>query len=331
MNPKILVIGSNSFSGSFFVNYLRENNFSDIYCISRSDEPINALAPHQWPISGSYSFKKLHLVHDFDALKEYTNKIKPSYIFNFAAQSMVAESWNSPEDWFMTNTVGFAKLLKLLNGSDYLDKYIHVSTPEVYGNCEGSVDESFPFNPTTPYASSRAAADMLMKNFYEAYSFPSLSTRAANVYGPGQQLYRIIPKTIFSILKKEKLTLHGGGISTRSFIHMKDVSAATLSLGLKKGLIGETFHISTDDFISIRSLVEMICKKMGVLFDDFVEIGEERLGKDLNYQLSSKKLIAEIGWTPQISIEDGLSETVEWLTNNFEQLKDIDPSYHHKK
>jgi dTDP-glucose 4,6-dehydratase len=331
MNPKILIIGGNSFSGSYFINYLRENNFNEIHSISRSEEPILPLAPHKWPKEGSYIFKKFHLVDDFELLDSYIKKTKPNLVFNFAAQSMVAQSWSTPEDWFMTNSVGFAKLLSSINKLDSLDKYIHISTPEVYGNCEGSVSENYPFNPTTPYASSRAAADMLLKNYNDAYNFPSITTRAANVYGPGQQLYRIIPKTIFSILKKEKLNLHGGGVSTRSFIHMKDVSDATLQLGLKKDLFGETFHISTNEFISIRDLVELICKKMNVSFNDYVEIGDERLGKDLNYQLSSKKLIEELRWKPEISIDKGVAETINWLNSNFSVLKNTDAFYKHKK
>ena len=118
--------------------------------------------------------------------------------------------------------------------------------------------------PSTPYAVSRAACDMHLKSFYEAYNFPVIFTRAANVYGPGQQLYRIIPRTILSALSGKEMYLHGAGVSIRSFIHINDVVKATLKLAVD-GEPGTTWHLSTRESISIRSLVEKICDLCGCL------------------------------------------------------------------
>ena len=214
--------------------------------------------------------------------------LKPDYIVNFAAQSMVAESWQYPADWFMTNTVSTVKLHDHLRQCDFLKRYVHISTPEVYGSCSGFVKEDFALNPSTPYAVSRAAADMSLRTFHAAYQFPVVTTRAANVYGPGQQLYRIIPRTILFILLGRKLQLHGGGVSTRSFIHMKDVSDATWRIMLN-GDNGHTYHISTNEVVSIRELVERICKKLNVNFEDHVEMVGERLGKDTAYHFDSSE------------------------------------------
>ena len=177
---------------------------------------------------------------------------------------MVAESWLNPEHWYMTNTLSTIKLHDQLRKLDFLEKYVHISTPEVYGNCSGFISENTPFNPSTPYATSRAATDMSLRNFFNAYKFPVVTTRAANVYGPGQQLYRIIPKTIISILMGGKIQLHGGGYSTRSFVHIDDVSDATWKIMLR-GKNGEDYHISTDVVISIRDLVEKICQKLSLI------------------------------------------------------------------
>ena len=141
---------------------------------------------------------------------------------------MVGQSWERPEDWFRTNAVSTVILHnRLRQECDFLTRYVHITTPEVYGSTNGWIKEDTPYNPSTPYAVSRAAGDMSLKTFVDAYGFPAVSTRAANVYGPGQQLYRIIPRTILFIRLQKKLQLHGGGFFERSFIHINDVSDAT--------------------------------------------------------------------------------------------------------
>jgi dTDP-glucose 4,6-dehydratase len=212
---------------------------------------------------------------------------------------------------------------------DFLKRYVHISTPEVYGSCEGFVKEDFPFNPSTPYAVSRAAADMSLRTFRTAYDFPVVTTRAANVYGPGQQLYRIIPRTILFVLLGKKIELHGGGSSTRSFIHMRDVSDATWKIA-EHGENGSTYHISTDEVISIKDLVAIICAKLGVRFEDHVEIVGERLGKDSAYHLDSTKVRTELGWADQINLDVGVDECISWVQGNLETLRNEPMNYIHK-
>ncbi len=204
-----------------------------------------------------------------------------------------------------------------------------MSTPEVYGSCSGFVKENFPFKPSTPYAVSRAAADMSLRTFNTAYEFPVVSTRAANVYGPGQQLYRIIPRTILFILLGRKMQLHGGGTSTRSFIHMQDVSDATWKI-MENGKNGDTYHISTDNVISIHDLVMNICNKLNVSFNEYVEVVGERLGKDTAYHLDSTKLKTELGWKDSISLDKGIEECIEWIRNNLSVLKEQPYDYIHR-
>jgi dTDP-glucose 4,6-dehydratase len=151
-------------------------------------------------------------------MMELINREKPSFVINFAAQSMVGESWINPDHWFMTNVVSTVRFHERLRRCAFVKKYVHVTTPEVYGSTSGLVNENALFNPSTPYAVSRAAADMSLKTFFAAYRFPVVFTRAANVFGPGQRLYRLVPKTILFINLGKKLQLHGGGYSERSFI-----------------------------------------------------------------------------------------------------------------
>src|SRR5689334_3133848 len=134
---------------------------------------------------------------------------RPEMIVNFAAQSEVAPSWEHPEHWFQTNTVALARLVNHLRRQHYLRRYLHVSSPEVYGTCSGNVTESAPLNPSTPYAASKAAADMLLETYRKQFGFPLVSVRATNVYGARQQLFKIIPRSAIYMRLGKKIQLHG--------------------------------------------------------------------------------------------------------------------------
>ncbi len=325
---KILVLGSNSFSGASFVAHALAEG-SEVIGVSRSSEPVTAFLPYRWANHESFTFRQLDLNHDLDQIMQTIRDQRIPIIVNFAAQSMVAESWQFPADWLMTNAVSTIRLHDELRTCDFLERYVHVSTPEVYGNCTGFVSEEQPFNPSTPYAVSRATADMSLRTFFEAYGFPVVTTRAANVYGPGQQLYRIIPRTILSVLTGEKLELHGGGVSTRSFIHIRDVVDATWKIMLH-GEAGEDFHISTTEAISIRGLVELVCDKLGADFDETVTIVGDRLGKDPAYLLDSSKARVALNWQDAVSLSDGLDECIAWVRDNLSVLSTQPNRYVHK-
>lgn len=328
-DPKFLVLGSNSFSGATFVDYLAEQGH-DVVATSRSDEPPNALLPykwHKWP--GAIRFQRIDINRDLDALAGLLKRERFSHVVNFSAQSMVGQSWDHPDDWMMTNVVSTVRLHVLLRGLDFLERYVHVTTPEVYGSTDGWVRENTPFNPSTPYAVSRAAGDMSLKTFVDTYKLPAVSTRAANVYGPGQQLYRIVPRTVLAAMTGQKLKLDGGGVSERVFIHMRDVSDATLKIALK-GTLGETYHISGYELVSIRKLVEIILGKLGKKFDDCVELGPERPGKDAAYMLESSKLRTELGWKDEFSLDAGVDSVIAWAKRFKKELSTLPTSYIHK-
>jgi len=328
---KILVVGSNSFSGASFINFALLNNFS-VVAISRSDQPNNVFLPYSdnFYLLKEFNFFKLDLNDDLDEIVDIVNQEKPEYIFNFAAQSMVAESWEFPEQWFTTNTVSTTRFFNKLKDFKFIKKYVHITTPEVYGSCSGYITESAPYNPSTPYAASRAAGDMSLKTFVDNYNFPAVLTRAANVYGPGQQLYRIIPRTILYIKQGKKLQLHGGGLSERSFIHINDVSDATMKIALN-GVIGETYHISTKSTITIRNLVNLICNKMSVEFNDYVDIVDDRVGKDAAYLLNSEKVRNSLDWKDVIVLEKGVDEVINWVDSNISTLEKEVDYYIHKR
>ncbi len=329
MQEKIMVVGSNSFSGAHFVNHLLDNDIETVG-ISRSAEPNPVFLPYKKNKNlNKYKFHQLDLNNDLDKIIDLTNNFKPVYIVNFAAQGMVAQSWLYPEHWFQTNTLANVKFHDKLRKLGFLKRYIHISTPEVYGSCAGLIPENTNYNPSTPMRLSRAAADMSLMTFYNNYKFPVVFTRAANVFGPHQQLYRIIPRTVLFFLIGKRLELHGGGHSVRSFIHIKDVADGTLKAA-QDGKPGNIYHLSTSRNISIREVVEMIAGQLNVSFEENVSIVADRPGKDAAYLLDNSKAKKELGWSDKISLEQGIEETISWVKDNLDIIKNQELDYIHK-
>ena len=336
--PKVLVIGSNSFSGSHFVAEALGAGHP-VWGVSRSAEPNPVFLPYRWhqpdgdtalATTENFSFQAIDLNSQLNELLELIDRVQPELVVNFAAQGMVAESWLNPTHWYRSNVVAQVALHDSLRQKPFLQKYVHVTTPEVYGSTDGSwITEHNHFSPSTPYAVSRAACDLHLQSFHQAYGFPVVFTRAANVYGPGQQLYRIIPRTLLSARTGEPMQLHGGGHSVRAFIHIQDVVRATLQLALE-GAPGSTWHLSTQKSCSIRELVEHICTLAGASFNALVQSSEERLGKDQSYLLESSAMRQVHGWSDQISLQQGLRETLAWVDANLATLKTLPWSYQHK-
>jgi len=330
MKNRIMVIGSNSFSGSHFAAYAAMMGNS-VMGISRSDQPSIEFLPQYWHYDYlvEYPFEKINLNKDLAKLQATITDFSPTHVVNFSAQGMVAESWLSPLDWYQTNLLAQVQLHDILRENKNFKRYVHVSTPEVYGSIDGWLKESHNFSPSTPYAASRASCDLHLITYLKGHGFPVIFTRAANVYGPGQQLYRIIPKCILACISGKKFELHGGGASIRSFIHIDDVVNATLKITLSDKT-GETFHISTNEFISIKNLVAKIAKKFGKSINEIAELGEERLGKDYAYKLSSEKLRHELKWKDLIELDHGIDQTIEWVQKHYSSLSEVSWDYEHK-
>jgi len=326
----VLVLGSNSFSGSNFVNSLLSAGYR-VLGVSRSSEVKPEFSGYKANTNhANFTFYQLDLNSDGTKIVDLCIAADVKVVVNFSAQSMVAQSWVTPEDWYETNVVALSKFLRELSRLTSLKKFINFSTPEVYGTTDKWIEENFNFHPTTPYAISRAAGDFHLNGLWETFNFPVIFTRAANVYGSGQQLYRVVPRAIISGLLGRKIPLQGGGTSVRSFIHIDDVSQALLMI-INNGQIGSGYHISTDRLVSIKELLEIIAQRLGVNFLEMVEIAPERVGKDFAYKLSSKKLRAELGWSDRITLEKGIDETIEWARANLNILANLSTEYHHKR
>lgn len=287
---RVLVLGSNSFSASHFIDYLLQHTDSMILGVSRSPEPHPAFLAYRYnkePEPKHFRFVQGCLNRNRDQLRELFDEFKPELIVNFAAQGEVRNSWKWPEQWYQTNCLAVVYWCDFFRQLESLKLYVSISTPEVYGSTGENIIENHEFSPSTPYGVAKLSGDLHIEALVKHYQFPAIFTRAANVYGPHQQLYRIIPRTILYQMEGRKLTLHGGGRVERGFVFIKDVAEATFCAATR-GNIGEGYHISeSGQLISIRELVETTCRIMDVSTEGFLELIDENFGQDDCFSLPS--------------------------------------------
>lgn len=326
----VVVIGSNSFSGSDFVDLLLDRPDYNIVGVSRSAEKGDLFLPYVDRADLSrYRFHQLDLNRDMPALLRLLDDLQPAYIVNFAAQSEVAPSWAHPEQWFQTNAVAIAALGNHLKNKSWPERYVHISSPEVYGTCEGFVREDAPLNPTTPYAASKAAGDLMLFTLVKNFEFPLVMIRATNVYGAHQQLFKIIPRTAIYLKLGKTIELHGGGHAIKSYIHIRDVSHGEL-MAMERGRNGEIYHFSPDEGVAVRDVVRTICERAGRDFAAATTTVAERLGQDKAYVIDSSKARAEFGWNPRVSLDEGLGGVVAWVEREWNLIQQEPLDYVHK-
>jgi len=326
----VAVIGSNSFSGSDFIDLLLSETGYRLIGISRSPEKEPLFLPYKRHADLSrFSFYQLDLNRDLSGLLKLLAEVQPAYIINFAAQSEVAPSWKNPEQWFQTNAVAIASLSNFLKDQKWLERYVHISSPEVYGTCEGRVREDAPLNPSTPYAASKAAGDLMLFTLVKNFRFPLVMIRATNVYGAHQQLFKIIPRTAIYLKIGKKIELHGGGMAVKSYIHIRDVSRGELA-AMEKGQSGLIYHLSPDAGIAVRDVVRKICDLMGRSFEDSTVTVAERLGQDKAYVIDSTRAREELGWSPRIGIDEGLLQVTKWVEEYWQEIQKQPLEYQHK-
>ena len=279
---KYLVLGANSFYGSSFVKLLKEKK-EDVECLSKPEFNIDH------PVT----------------FRQWRRSLSGVTVVNFISRSAVAESWDDPCGWLQTNVVNTTALIEAMFASNCA-LFLHVSTPEVYGSNTSWVAEKTPFRPSTPYAVSRAAADMMLNCLWRGRLAPIIITRTANIYGRGQQNHRLIPKAFKIIASGGRFPIHGNGNSVRSFIHVSDAAAALWLLS-KRGDFGQTYHISTTKTHKITDVIAKIARILRRDLEDCVERTPDRLGKDHAYLLDSNK-IRTLGWSDKITLDQGLKD-----------------------
>lgn len=327
----VAVIGSNSFSGSDFIDHLLVDTKYRILGVSRSAEKDDLFLPYKkrHDLLSRFQFHQFDLNRDMDGLLAMLAREQPAYVVNFAAQSEVAPSWKHPEHWFLTNAVAIAALGNFLKDQKWLKRYVHISSPEVYGTCEGVVSEEHPINPSTPYAASKAAGDLMLWTLVKNFDFPLVMIRATNVYGAHQQLFKIIPRSAIYLKSGRTIELHGGGVAVKSYIHIRDVSRGELA-AMERGQNGQMYHLSPDAGVAVRDVVKLICDKLGKDFAACTKHVAERLGQDKAYVIDSTKARTQLGWKPVVSLEQGVGGVIGWIDEQWPRIQQETLDYVHK-
>lgn len=325
---KFLVIGSNCFTGSHIVDALLEDKDNTVIGVSRSKEYPSIFLPYKSKQQSRFSFYSIDIVKEMGKLKALLEKEKPEYVINVSAFSEVGLSNERPLEYFDINTKAPIELCQFLRGQKWLKKYVHISSAEIFGSCATPATETTLFNPSTPYAVSKAAADHFLFTMMKNYQFPVLIIRSTNVYGKHQQLFKIIPRTMIYLKMGKTIELHGGGKSAKSFVHIKDVVNGLL-LALHKNKEG-VFHLSVPSEQKICDIVSSVCKLMGFNEKTSVKNVEERLGQDTKYTLDCSKAKRELGWAPSVSFSEGVREVKDWIENCWPELQKEPLVYIHK-
>ena len=273
-----------------------------------------------------YSYHAYHVTHEIDLLLELLDKEKPQVIVNYAAQGEGAVSWKHSWRFFETNSMALARLAEELMKRSYLERFIQIGTSEMYGSVEHATKEDEPIKPTSPYAASKVAFDMYLMSVHKFLKFPMNIIRPSNAYCPGQLLHRVIPKAVVCGLTGRKLPLQGGGRAEKSYIHARDLARA-IHMVAEKAPLGTIYNVGPLKPTSIRTLVEIIAKVMGLPFEQVCQVTEDRLGQDSRYWLDSSAIKHDLGWEPKISLEEGIKDMVEWGRTYLDQLRDWPMDY----
>lgn len=322
-----VILGGNGVFGVHAAFYLLENaNPKKVICVGRNSEKPRAFTLDLGKGDPRYAYHQIHIVHEQDRLFELFDTEKPQVIINFAAQGEGAASWSKSWRFYETNTTALAKMTEGLMARDYLERWVQIGTSELYGSVDFPAKEDTPVQPTSPYAASKAAADMHLISISKVLKFPMNILRPSNAYASGQQLHRVIPKTILFGLTGRKLPLEGGGRASKSYIHARDLARA-IYLVSENTPFGTVYNVGPQEPISIRDLVATIAQLMDIPFDDLCETTSERLGQDSQYWLDSSAIKRDVGWEPEIGLEEGIMEVIAWAREHLDYLRTASTGY----
>ncbi len=243
-------------------------------------------------------------------------------VVHFAAESHVDRSIYEPAPVIETNVTGTFILLQIARKVS-VSRFVHISTDEVYGDIPSGkfTNEGSSLQPSSPYSASKAGADLLVRSYVRTYGFPALITRSSNCYGPYQFPEKFVPLMITNALHDKSLPIYGDGKQQRDWLHVEDNCRGILTV-LERGNVGEVYNIGGLDLEENLTMVRHLLRLMGKP-ESLLSYVQDRPGHDRRYALDCKKMETELGWRPEISLEDGLRQTIEWYQNNDQWLTGI--------
>ena len=315
---KLLVTGGLGFIGSNFIIHVIKN-FKDFEIINLDAETHGSNHDNLKGIDDSdkYTFVKGNITNK----KLVEDLISQSdCVVNFAAESHVDRSIADPNPFLVSNIRGVFTILEILKNQK--KRLVQISTDEIFGTIkEGSATELTRFNPSSPYAATKAAAELLINSYFITYDNDVVITRCTNNYGPRQFFEKLIPKTISLSRQKKQIPIYGNGKSVRDWIYVEDHCEAIMSV-LQNGNKGEAYNISASNEIDNLEIVKKILEVLDKP-EELIKFGQSRPGEDTRYSLDSTKIRRELKWKPKTDFDDGLKKTIQWYETNIEWSKDV--------
>ena len=339
---KLLITGGAGFIGSNLIHHVIDRaeiaKLVNLDCLTYAGHLENLEKVSKHP---KYVFEKVDL-RDKAAVLRVVEKHAITHVMHLAAESHVDRSITGPGDFITTNIIGTFNLLEAcrtcwLSPESRVPspqsevRFHHVSTDEVYGSlgATGFFTETTPYAPNSPYSSSKASSDMLVRAYHHTYGLPTVITNCSNNYGPYQFPEKLIPVVIQSIMARKPVPVYGDGMNVRDWLYVRDHDEA-LWLALTRGKLGETYNIGGHNEWANLRIVQLICDtidefvpKLGGNSRKLITFVKDRLGHDRRYAIDASKIQRELGWTPAHKFEDGIRETVRWYLDNQAWVKTV--------
>ena len=326
---KIIVTGGLGFIGSNLIDLLISRGYYVIN-VDKISYSSNFYNTKEFKNSKKYKFIKCDIGNN--KLKKIIFKYKPIGIFNLAAETHVDRSIDNPKNFIQSNILGVFNLLEYFKeySNKYSSKLIHISTDEVYGDIlSGRSSENYAYQPSSPYAASKAASDHLVSSYVRTYNIPAIVTNCSNNYGPKQHPEKLIPKLIYNIIHNRSLPIYGKGNNSREWIFVKDHCEALFKV-FKKGKIGNFYNIGSNINFKNKDIVKLLIKiankKIKVGKNVKIKFVTDRPGHDYRYALDSTKINKKVGWKAKTKLIEGLSLTFDWYLLNKKYFKTIKKS-----
>ena len=323
---KIIVTGGLGFIGSNLIDLLISKNYYVIN-VDKISYSSNFYNTKEFENSKKYRFIKCDIRDK--KLKKIIFKYKPIGIFNLAAETHVDRSIDNPENFIQSNILGVFNLLEYFKeySKKHSSKLIHISTDEVYGDIlNGRSSEKYAYQPSSPYAASKAASDHLISSYVRTYKIPAIVTNCSNNYGPKQHPEKLIPKLIYNILNNKPLPIYGKGKNSREWIYVKDHCEALLKV-FKKGKIGEFYNIGSNKNLNnvqvSKELIRISEKKIKIGMKVKIQFVKDRPGHDTRYALNSTKIKSKLGWKARTNFRQGIKLTFDWYRKNTNYYKSL--------
>jgi dTDP-glucose 4,6-dehydratase len=314
---KIIVTGGLGFIGSNLINILKNKYF--IINIDKITYASNF--KNIDPDIKNYKFYKQDINNKI-FIKNILKKYNPSIIFNLAAETHVDRSIDGPKKFIESNILGVFNLLESIKDYKKKIKLIHISTDEVYGDIKKNhkSKEEDRYNPSSPYAASKASGDLLIKSYIRTYKIPAIITNCCNNFGPNQYPEKLIPTIIYNILNQRPIPIYGKGENVREWIFVKDHCNALIKIS-EKGIIGENYNIGSETILSNVEIAKKIISNFKKItynnIKTIINLVKDRPGHDLRYCLDSSKIKNKLKWKCDNNFDQKINETIKWYINKF--------------